>query len=84
MHDGLDKVPYNKDNYDEERECAICMLEFKKEEMVTQLKCNSKHYFHSKCLETWIKHGNKTCVICRTEIAGIKTVYQNESGYTEL
>jgi hypothetical protein len=36
-------------------ECAICMCEYNPDEDIAELKCNKKHYFHSSCLEEWLK-----------------------------
>ena len=39
-------------------------------DMVTQLSCDNRHYFHTECIENWIKTGRNTCPICRSEIHG--------------
>ena len=38
--------------------------EFNDENSIIKLDCN--HYFHHKCLETWILR-KRTCPICRVE-----------------
>ena len=48
--------------------CAICMEDFKQDgDFVAELGCSSKHIFHTKCLQGWIKK-SKTCPLCREEI----------------
>jgi hypothetical protein len=34
---------------------------------ITPLSHNKEHFFHTKCLEEWLRRNNK-CPICRTEI----------------
>jgi hypothetical protein len=34
---------------------------------ITPLSHNQEHFFHTKCLEEWLKRNTK-CPICRTEI----------------
>ena len=43
---------------DNNKECIICLDEYKAEGFITQLKCNTKHYFHSPCIEEWVNKGN--------------------------
>ena len=63
---GLTRV--NFDSTKHEEACAICMEEFTKEDTLTVLKCNPKHYFHNHCIESWVKGGNNTCPLCRVTI----------------
>jgi len=46
------------------------MIEYKSTDHVTVLQCDARHYFHTECLEEWIKKGNNSCVICRSPIIG--------------
>ena len=36
-------------------ECAICTLEYTEDDDITPLPCNVSHYFHTKCIETWLR-----------------------------
>jgi membrane glycosyltransferase len=36
-------------------ECVICFMNFTESDEVVKLKCNEKHFFHTKCIEDWIK-----------------------------
>jgi hypothetical protein len=45
-----------------DKECSICLEEFKKDEELTEIECN--HYFHSECINDWFK-SNGTCPLCR-------------------
>jgi len=49
-------------------ECVICWGAFEKESEIVKLTCNDKHYFHSDCIERWIKQGNNSCPLCREPI----------------
>ncbi|CDW82722.1 zinc finger protein [Stylonychia lemnae] len=44
-------------------QCAICLSDFKNEEMVTQLNCNDKHYYHSMCIKSWVNK-REHCPLC--------------------
>jgi hypothetical protein len=48
-----------------ENECIICMQSYKTEDMITNLGCNERHFFHTECIEEWIRRGNNQCPICR-------------------
>lgn len=65
--DGLIKTKYNPDDFKAHKDCAICFCEFGSDDQVSPLPCNSNHYFHSECIQTWIKE-NPSCPMCREEI----------------
>lgn len=51
----------------------ICMVEFEAPCEVTILGCNSKHFLHKECFDTWVKHHETkrttaTCPLCRIKI----------------
>lgn len=48
-----------------EHSCGICLDNFQESEKMTYMTC--KHFFHSGCLDTWLKQSN-TCPTCRYEI----------------
>lgn len=49
-------------------ECCICMEKFNDgSDNITPLSHNTTHFFHTKCIEEWLKTNN-VCPICRTEI----------------
>lgn len=49
-------------------ECCICMEKFTDgSDNITPLSHNTGHFFHTKCIEEWLKTNN-VCPICRTEI----------------
>lgn len=52
---------YGKDLIPNE-ECSICMVKFKKNNIIKMLKC--EHLFHIECIDTWLKNNNK-CPVCR-------------------
>ena len=51
-----------------ENECIICMTPYSKNDMITKLNCNSTHYYHTSCIENWIKQGSNQCPMCREPI----------------
>jgi hypothetical protein len=48
-------------------QCAICLNDYKETDEVAELKCDKRHYFHSQCLEVWMKR-KLECPICRTPV----------------
>lgn len=42
----------------DENECIICMTPYKDSDTITKLNCNAKHYYHTACIENWIKQGS--------------------------
>ena len=44
--------------------CCFCMELFDDSDDVTELKCDSRHIFHTSCLRTWIAT-SQSCPICR-------------------
>ena len=57
----IDFAPFNGNNQD----CPICMEKFKKDDMVTDIKC--KHLFHKDCIMEWGKYKNE-CPNCRDKL----------------
>ena len=56
-----------KEKIDDVGICIICTEEFKKNDSVINLKCNTKHVFHENCIKQWI--GKKAqCPICRFDL----------------
>ena len=53
---------------DEVEVCAICLAEYKENDMVSELTCS--HMFHTDCVAKWIGSSFRraTCPICRTII----------------
>ena len=52
-------------NVEVEEVCSICLVEFEKEDVVSQLqKCG--HVFHMKCIEKWLDRDQFTCPLCRS------------------
>ena len=48
-------------------ECIICMNEFKPRDQISELACDQRHYFHSTCLENWLKH-KLECPLCKKSV----------------
>ncbi|CAD8089151.1 unnamed protein product [Paramecium primaurelia] len=59
--------PYNPSSFDQSSsQCAICLNEYQKGEIVYILPCNSKHFFHQYCIQNWIQY-QSICPFCRAE-----------------
>ncbi|KAL3872343.1 hypothetical protein ACJMK2_040273 [Sinanodonta woodiana] len=48
-----------------EKQCSICLTEFKSGEKIVLLPCH--HEYHADCIPEWLKR-NATCPICRHEV----------------
>lgn len=57
----------------EGQQCVICMEDFKKDDIVLQLKCNLKHIFHRDCILDWVKV-KLACPVCRAAIQQDNTI----------
>ena len=45
--------------------CTICLDQYKDEDELIGLPC--EHYFHTDCVEPWLKQESNKCPICREE-----------------
>ena len=62
----LDHIQYDKINQTNQKNCSICLEEYKKNDNVNILKCN--HIFHIHCLNLWL-YNNTTCPLCRCNLS---------------
>lgn len=66
--------------------CSICLVEFEKEDVVSQLsRCG--HVFHMHCIESWLDRNQFTCPLCRSFLlSSVNTCHANcgGSGTTSL
>ena len=49
----------------EQKKCSICLEDFEIGNKIIYLPCF--HYYHAKCIETWVKNSDK-CPLCNIEI----------------
>mmetsp|Transcript_12759 Transcript_12759/g.21539 ORF Transcript_12759/g.21539 Transcript_12759/m.21539 type:complete len:111 (+) Transcript_12759:742-1074(+) len=64
----LSRVQFSEDLFGaigDQNECIICMSPYGPQDMVSNLDCNKNHFFHTSCIEEWIKKGGGNCPICR-------------------
>jgi hypothetical protein len=64
----LTKSKFNYQLFRAEEECIICWNKYNESDDIVKLKCNERHFFHSECIEGWIKGGNNSCPMCRAPI----------------
>ena len=74
----LPQVPYDPDKFKSYQFCTICMEEFKKNQPVTYLPCDPRHYFHTKCITHWLSKQN-VCPLCKIEVNYDKSFKQSTS-----
>lgn len=51
----LSRTQYNPDLHNHEKNCIICLVDYEENDVVTQLRCDPRHYFHTSCVEGWVK-----------------------------
>lgn len=59
---------FDIEQFNDHEECTICLEEFTDDDRVTPLPCDTRHYFHSKCIESWFKRHN-WCPLCKVEFS---------------
>ena len=47
--------------------CTICLIAFRSNDEVCELKCNKKHIFHTTCITDWLKK-RLSCPLCRQNV----------------
>lgn len=68
--DNLPKAAYSPDVHTNEKQCIICMEDFVKDEEITELPCDKRHFFHTSCMMDWITKAKRvSCPICRKDTA---------------
>ena len=61
----LKNIVYEDNKYDTKR-CPITFIQFKDNDIVTQLPC--KHIFNKDGIEKWLMEENSICPICRYKL----------------
>jgi hypothetical protein len=60
---------YDPAQFEGNESCRICLEDFKKDDTVTPLPCNSQHFFHTACINQYIEADHRACCpICRASI----------------
>ena len=67
MVGSLSRKAFGKRTNKDTSECVICMEEYKETDDVAELKCDQRHYFHSKCLADWLKQ-KLECPLCKKPV----------------
>ncbi|KAL2542761.1 RING-H2 finger protein ATL3-like [Abeliophyllum distichum] len=47
-------------------ECVVCLCRIDEGAEVRELRC--KHLYHRVCLDRWVRHGHRTCPLCRNNL----------------
>lgn len=56
-------------------------MDYNETDIVTQLRCDERHYFHTKCIEDWVKQGNNRCPFCRAPIIDFSRQNEEEESF---
>lgn len=57
-----------KPDKNEDPSCCICLCEYEKGELLTQLGCN--HVYHKDCIDSWCENHTR-CPLCNTDLEEI-------------
>lgn len=52
-------------------QCAICCIDFEREDKLVELPCSSQHVYHSACISEWLKRSND-CPLCKKDVVKMK------------
>ena len=50
----LMRTKFNKNQFQAQESCMICLVNFDEDSLVTPLPCDIRHYFHTDCIEQWL------------------------------
>lgn len=64
----LTRRKFDPSTFTKDEACSICYIDYQEEDDITPLSCDPKHYYHTACIEEWIKKGHNTCPLCRKPI----------------
>jgi len=56
----LSRIRYSEELFgaiSDENECIICLSPFTSEDLITKLDCQAGHYYHTSCIESWLRQG---------------------------
>jgi hypothetical protein len=51
---------------EDEKECAVCLSQFEKGDLVRMLPC--RHEFHADCIDKWLLEKDRRCSCCRVDV----------------
>ena len=74
--ESLPTIKYDKDLHKAIHFCVVCMSEFKNNEVLTYLPCDPRHFFHTKCIKSWLIN-QQTCPICKEEVHYTRALEQH-------
>ena len=64
--------------------CKICLRPYVDDDRITILRCNDKHFFHTECINKWVKKGNNQCPYCLAAIRVYQRSEQEKSDVSDV
>ena len=64
-----------------QKECAICLMEYKEGEVILQTPC--QHIFHKRCCNEWFQL-SRTCPVCREDVPSALGLSEEGRSTSEL
>jgi hypothetical protein len=59
----------SKEEKDESDSCAICLLNYRRKELIIGIECVRRHHFHKKCFCRWMETSSR-CPLDNTLLLG--------------
>ena len=47
--------------------CVICMENYAANDVIAELQCDKRHFFHEACLKDWLKKKTE-CPLCKKPV----------------
>ena len=80
----MKKEDYNHETFThDETSCSICFKEYQEKDVVSRLKCDERHYFHTHCIESAILTGQILCPFCRAPMYDEKNEVADKDDFEE-
>lgn len=71
----LPKVRYLENKHTSLKFCTICMSDFRNaRDNITYLPCDARHFFHAKCVRSWLLTQNSVCPLCKVTVNFKKSI----------
>lgn len=65
----IPQVKFEKDKHNFTNCCPICLNDFNNNDLLVELPCDFRHYFHVKCIHAWFQiQENACCPLCKRDV----------------
>lgn len=61
----MQTIPYANLAINVDITCSICLVHFKEDDQILQLRCHNSHIFHKDCISEWVRQSHAQCPLCK-------------------